>query len=242
MAPTATWSIDIWTIALQAAPALRDLDTSALDAQESRRLDAYIVPDAASRFAVTRLALRRLLAARGGVAPAEVSIVPGLHGKPRSETVPGVFFNVSHAGTCAVVAICARFELGIDIEEIGHFDQSTRLWTTVCSDAERAMLARDASAADRELGRLWTRKESLLKALGTGLARPANSLDLSAQMAATSGLISPREDAFGDLRHAWWRELQISSAHLCSVAARAEEGAGPAAIHVRAFDVAVLRR
>ncbi len=113
------------------------------------------------------LALDALL--RGyGLREQEMTYSEGPGGKPRLAGFPAIHFNLSHGGDYAVCAT-GPVELGVDIEPVGAFDREVAL---------RCMSPDELSYLDglpEELRRacftrLWTLKESALKASGTGLA------------------------------------------------------------------------
>lgn len=99
----------------------------------------------------------------------------GDHGRPvaldaAGRPVPGVHLSATHAGRVVLVAACADAPVGVDVDLVegvrfAGFDAS------VLSPAERDHLAGvPADARDEARARAWTRKESLLKATGHGLA------------------------------------------------------------------------
>ncbi len=97
----------------------------------------------------------------------------GEYGKPRLKNHPHVHFNVSHSGAMAACAVWSA-PVGIDVEERQPYDEGVaRLCFT---DAELTWLGRQDNT-DQAFTRLWTRKESYLKLLGTGLSKPANSFE-----------------------------------------------------------------
>lgn len=133
---------------------------------------------------LTVAALLRQLAGRlTGLDPADVRTgrwcrtcsAWGDHGRPvaldeEDRPLPGVHLSASHAGLVVVVAASADAPLGVDVDLVEGvrfegFDAS------VLTPAERALLD-DLPAAERDgaRARSWTRKESLLKATGHGLA------------------------------------------------------------------------
>jgi 4'-phosphopantetheinyl transferase len=84
-------------------------------------------------------------------------------GKPY---LPGLEFSISHSADLVVLAISSQFTLGIDCEEIT--DIEIRDFQSYFSPAEWNYI-HSATSAQKAFYRLWTRKEALLKALGTGL-------------------------------------------------------------------------
>lgn len=101
----------------------------------------------------------------------DLTMAYGAYDKPHLKNHPHIHFNVSHSGTMAVCAVSSS-PVGIDVEERQSYDEGVaRLCFT---DDELEWLSQQADA-DWAFTRLWTRKESYLKLLGTGLSKSANS-------------------------------------------------------------------
>lgn len=80
------------------------------------------------------------------------------HGKPYLENGP--YFSISHCKQGIAVAIDDQ-PIGIDIEAIRHADED--LIARTMNEAERVGMD------DRAFTRLWTQKEAIVKAQGTGI-------------------------------------------------------------------------
>ena len=95
------------------------------------------------------------------------------HGKPCLEEYPDLHFNLSHCHTGVAAIVSTDGEVGIDIESRRKIKEA--LIHKVCSDDEAAAIA---AADDPELLflHLWTRKEALLKQIGTGIDRDLRPL------------------------------------------------------------------
>lgn len=89
----------------------------------------------------------------------------GPYGKPQLENYPECFFNISHCNR-AVVCVVSDQEIGVDVETIDEIDES--VMKLVFNDAEIESVMSHVSPA-RAFTQLWTKKESLLKYLGTGM-------------------------------------------------------------------------
>lgn len=93
--------------------------------------------------------------------------------KPYLENIPDVYFSISHTSGLVACGIDAR-EIGIDVEYIRPYDR--RLMHRICTEEEIAYICggnRDEEQMQNErFFRLWTLKESYLKATGQGLAVP----------------------------------------------------------------------
>lgn len=95
----------------------------------------------------------------------------GDHGKPYLQNHPNIHFNISHSGTMAVCAV-SSVPVGIDVEEHQPYDEGV---ARLCFTDEELEWVGQQSDAAHAFTRLWTRKESYLKLLGTGLSKSANS-------------------------------------------------------------------
>lgn len=140
---------------------------------------------ARARFRRARIALRRLLSEYLRVAPGEVALEYGEHGKPRLSTgrtgkgeAPPLFFNLSHSGGLALCAVGQVGEVGVDLERIRPLSYPERLARDHLSPAEWKLRPDwGAEAARPEFFRIWARKEAMLKAAGLGLSRPLSRVD-----------------------------------------------------------------
>ncbi len=96
-------------------------------------------------------------------------------GKPRLVTPAGLFFNLSHSDGKIVCAL-SDGEVGCDVQRVGTagYTKVMRRFT----DGERAFISGAGENAADMFFRLWTIKESYLKALGVGLSRPLDSFEV----------------------------------------------------------------
>ena len=105
----------------------------------------------------------------GFPSPAELETGKGEHGKPYLKKHPEFHYNLSHSGTKVMLA-CSDSEIGCDIEKIGPVRE--RVVKKAFAPAERAYVdAAEGTERDRRFTEVWTRKESFLKASGTGIDR-----------------------------------------------------------------------
>jgi len=98
---------------------------------------------------------------------AEYSFVYGKHGKPYIKNRPKIFFNLSHCRGMAVCAIADR-EIGVDAELIRPYNGKAA--RRVFSENEIKYVSESPDSAEAFF-RLWTLKEALGKAVGTGIFR-----------------------------------------------------------------------
>ncbi len=95
------------------------------------------------------------------------------YGKPYLRNHSDVHFNISH---CHELAVCAigNDELGIDAENIREY--SPRVVKRVFSEREKKILE-NAENKEEMFFRIWTLKESFVKALGIGISYPMKSCE-----------------------------------------------------------------
>lgn len=93
------------------------------------------------------------------------SLVRGEHGKPFIEKHSGIFFNLSH---CIGMAACvvSDAENGIDAELIRPYSGSAA--NRVFTENEMRFVS-ESENSDENFFRLWTLKEAVGKAIGTGI-------------------------------------------------------------------------
>ena len=168
-------------------------------------------------YSLAHAALRSILAARVGVAPQALVFSMGAHGKP---ALPGIEFNLSHAGGIALVAV-ALVPVGVDVERIEPLDVAA-LASRQFSPTERLALERVPPA--HRLAAFyggWTRKEAFVKATGAGLSRALTEFDVS--IGAPAALLATRPDA-GEARRWCLTDIEAGagySAALCVAGAEA---------------------
>ena len=106
---------------------------------------------------------------RRGLEAEKTEFGEGRYGKPFLTSYPEMHFSLSHAGSWALCAVSDR-PAGCDVERLGRGDP--RIPGRFFHPEERAALeaAGDPAEWDRLFGRIWTRKESYLKATGRGLS------------------------------------------------------------------------
>ncbi len=126
------------------------------------------------RFVMTRAVLRRLLGEICGLRPEAVGIDTGRHGKPLLTNQPhggDIRFNISHSGSLSLIVFASRREVGVDIEETSRRTDIQAVARRFFPTAEADFLAGLADEAERSrvFYGLWTQREALAKAIGSGL-------------------------------------------------------------------------
>ncbi len=130
------------------------------------RIARFVRKEDALRGLFGEWLVRSVAAEKCGRKPEELEIDIGEHGKPYFCNCSELHFNLSHAGAW-VLAAFAGVPVGVDVEIIRPMDLNVA--TIVFSEQERSILS--ALTPEKQLSyfyRLWTLKESLVKALGKG--------------------------------------------------------------------------
>ncbi len=145
-----------------------------LDEEERARWERFVHEGARRRFALCRAALRINLCGRLGCSNRELSFGYLEHGKPFA-IVNGIpsdaSFNVSHSDRHGLIGFAKRDGLGVDVEVRAPGRDFDAIGSRVYTARERRALS--AAAGDRKADlfyRLWSLKEALIKALGTGFS------------------------------------------------------------------------
>ena len=208
---TTTVGVAIMHVDLRPDPVCEAQAYARLDRSERSSWRKYL-PGPRRRFSLCRAALRAILCRWLDCPNEQLSFGVSGYGKPFA-VVRGVWahasFNVSHAGDHGLIALGAAGRLGVDIEERVPKRSLDGLIEAVMGPEEQAELAA-LQGADRLrlFYRLWTFKEALIKALGTGFSTDISRFQVPAAMR--------RGDAVGAFRFP----------HLPSVAWRLEDISG----------------
>ena len=144
----------------QIAPRAEQL-ISLVDQERQARVRAF----GDSRSGLLTLAAGLLLYAIFGEQASHAQFERGRHGKPTlRDHAP---FNITHAGDYAVLAL-SKQTVGVDLEHFRPVDWR-RISERFFHPEERAFLARSPEP-EKDFFRIWTLKESYLKAEGTGFS------------------------------------------------------------------------
>ena len=135
----------------------------------------------ARHWRACRAALRQILGEALGIAPVELALVNGEFGKPALEAPHHrLHFNLSHCEDLALVALSLDGPVGVDIEPAGRAASLLGCEATFCHADEIAELPGEEGRRAAALLEIWTRKEALLKALGTGMSLAPETVSLAA--------------------------------------------------------------
>ena len=159
-------------------PSLRAKALSVISDERRTRLEKYCFEKDKDLSLTAEFLLRYALYKHGIISSvsSRISLLCGKDGKPYIEGNP-VYFNLSHSKEYAVCAI-SDVETGVDIEAIRSAD--LKLAERFFASEETAYLKSvSPDSVDAEFTRLWTLKESFIKAQGKGIGIGLNSFSVT---------------------------------------------------------------
>lgn len=173
---------EVWHVDLAMDPVRLDLCRTVLDGSESDRADRFLRAEDRARYVASHAALRLIIATALDLDPAEVRVAPGPGGKP--ELVGAgrgrLAFNLSHSRDRAMVGLTPGVAVGVDIEARRPMPDADRIARThFAPDEADALAALPPDAVGSAFFGLWTRKEAVVKALGTGLSLPLDRFSVT---------------------------------------------------------------
>lgn len=201
-----------------------------LDGDERSRRDRFRHDGRLREFTLCRAALRAILCGRLDCVNDELSFRESERGKPcallRGVPAP-MSFSVSHSGRHGLLALARAGRLGVDVEVRAARRDLDALMAAVLTPGERAEI--ESATADQRLARfygLWTIKEALLKALGTGLQLDMAGFEVPPAMrrGVTAG-----EFRFPHLPAVAWRVENLGNEHFAAAVAHERDSTAAAA-------------
>ncbi len=127
---------------------------------------------------------------------ADLELAYSENGKPFLAHHPEIRFSLSHSGTTAVCAVSGT-EIGADVEIRRRFDPGV---ARRCFTADELAYIEQSADRDTAFTRMWTRKESCLKMLGTGLLKVPDTVSVLPDAPVAGGGWFFSEHQAGDVR------------------------------------------
>jgi len=154
-----------------------------LSAEEQLQADRFVFDRDRRRFIAAHTAMRLVLAHYLDIHPLELRFEAGARGKPRLvQATRDLRFNLSHSEERALLAVSVGREVGVDIEYVRTVPDMFGVADTAFSPLEIARLHDAPGDQQAEVFfRVWTRKESFIKALGDGMHFPLKEFDVSTE-------------------------------------------------------------
>ena len=192
-----------------------------LDDAESARSRRFLAERPRRQYVLCRAALRALLCERLGCRNDALSFRASRLGKPRALVngkAADIGFNLSHSGEHGLIALADTGRVGVDVEErIVRHDIDGVLKTVFAPAEQHALKAARGEAKVRLFFRLWTLKEAIIKALGTGFALETSDFQVPAAMLAGADAGDFR---FPHLPEVTWRLRSVGNARFEAATAR----------------------
>jgi 4'-phosphopantetheinyl transferase len=178
---------------------------SALSRSERERAGRFRFARDRERYVWRQTRLRMVLAERLGCGAEEVEYAFSEQGKPGLGgrfAGAGLWFSLSHSDGLMAIALSERGEVGVDVERVRVMPDLEALARRCLSEGEwgrfQTLEAGDRNAVFLDL---WTRKEAVLKAMGTGLLVEPNRVtvdELDPDEVGVYRVEDPRDREF------WW--------------------------------------
>jgi 4'-phosphopantetheinyl transferase len=218
--------VHIWRIPLDVASETAAECALWLSSDERQRADRYRFDRHRRRFVVCRAGQRIILSRYLGKEPAQLCFVYGERGKPSLAPQAGnrgLFFNVGNSSDLALCAVTRDRELGVDIEYAREVRDLTGLVTRFFAESEIEYLER--LAPDERLRAffgIWTQKEAVLKAVGTGLAFPLDQVVVSTASDQTCRVLQFGSNP-NSANHWWLEALSPAPGYIGAIAAQSPQ-------------------
>lgn len=231
---------EVWRLSLTPGSVIEAPILATLSRQERAQADRFRHAEDRVAYAAAHALLRLRLGELVGQRAEGLHFASNLFGKPTLQG-PGPQFNLSHCRSMVCIAVSAQGAVGVDVEPLdrGHALDLAALAREVLTSAEQAQLGVGDWSAPWTFMRLWTLKEAVVKACGTGLSQDLHALgiELHADRPILRRAASPsgpwQQDTDIQLRQ-WWPD-----AHAVALA---YIGSGPLVVAHHVLDLPELAR
>lgn len=122
--------------------------------------------------------LRLILSKKLNKNPKEIIFLNDINNKPGLNRNP-LYFNITHAREAFAFVISKHFYAGIDMENADRRIDLIPILNTFFSNKERKFILESKIDTKKRFFLLWTRKEALLKAIGTGITTNLPQVEVS---------------------------------------------------------------
>lgn len=191
-----------------------------LDDAERDRYQRYVFDEHRMEYLAGCVMAKKRIAALVRSRPEEVLFRRDRWGRPHILS-PGrgahIRFSISHTKGCAVCAVSALAEIGIDVERTDRPAGQLPVSLACLSEAEMSdILARDGAALSARFAQYWTLKEAYTKAVGRGLSIPFDRITFSLAAGADPAVSF---DGVDDDPSRWsFKAVPLGASHVLSLA------------------------
>ena len=214
--------VHAWAVPLDVPDQTYESLLATLAFDELERARDFSFDDPRRRFVIGRGTLRRLLGGYLNVQPTEIDLAFDGNQKPhlaKKHASSGLHFNVSHSGDLAVIGFALNCEVGIDVEQlrdVGHLEHIARRFFH--PSETNAVLSTSESTRKLAFLRCWTGKESILKALGTGIVGNLAGFQVPIDDGWQGWIECSASQPHGRRSRCWLEQLTPSNDYVAAVA------------------------
>lgn len=144
-----------------------------LSKQEQEQSLQFITKKLGQNYLVSHGILRCILAWHLNKMPQQISYTINPFGKPKLPDQNPLKFNMSHSKDMAVYAVLSHQNVGIDVEWKNPNICFENFFSDILTDSEQSIFLNSKINHGKKIDSffdIWTKKESLVKALGKGLS------------------------------------------------------------------------
>ena len=189
-----------------------------LTLEEQAYVQSLKSPKRISEFMQTRYFLKKTLAVEVNLPLVQIQFILKGEGKPvLADEASEWDFNLSHSHDLFAIVWSQKGEVGIDIERIRESSHLVTLARRFFSPAEANLIAeeKDLLKQSHLFTRIWSAKEALVKAVGSGVFKSSGGIELD-----TLGKIQKLPEDFGDLKRWDLQFIETIPDYICGVAFR----------------------
>ena len=190
--------LHIWSALLSGSPDELAHFHALLSAEEKARAERFYFERDRNRYVFGRGILRTLLAGYLGMEASEIRITYGPQRKPELAPLPDkktLQFNLAHSNEWAAYVFGWDRPLGIDLEFVRPMPDVDDLAQRFFSSRESKLI--HSLSGDQKWDtffKIWTCKEAVLKAHGSGLTLPLDQFEISLEANGEVKLLSVAEE------------------------------------------------
>ena len=155
-------------------PELRNYVTK----EEQLKADKFYFSEDKETYVLCHALLRIILAKKLNTNPWSISFFIESNNKPAIINNP-IWFNITHTKGAFAFAIFKHSYIGIDMEYISYNIDIPSVIENYFSKRERSFVLESQTDMSDRFFLIWTRKEALLKALGTGIITDLAQIEVS---------------------------------------------------------------
>lgn len=219
--PVGGAEIDIWHARLDSRSThIKYLD-GLLSVDEKKRSDLFRFDRDRLRYVFSHGVLRLILSKYLEAPPAQIKIVIGPQGKPtlfKQENEHPIHFNLSHSAETVLYAVARVGAVGVDVEKIRHIPDIESIVGRYFSPWERTAFNQlPATQKKRAFFACWSRKESLIKALGDGPPPSLDQFDVSILPDQPASLLKTHWDS-SEVNNWLLSDIWLDASHAAALA------------------------